>query len=207
MTKAELRKIYLARKKDLPADIRIDNSKRIAARLFERFDLTQVNYLHCFISIERFNEIDTKPIFEKLWQDFPKIQTVVPRVDAETNEITNLKFGRDTQLSRNSWGIEEPSHHEYVDADRIDIVLVPGLCFDRQGHRVGYGKGFYDRFLKRCRPDCVTIGLSYFEPIEKIDDVHEGDVAVAFVVTPEAVRTGSGRDRSPLSPQKIGTLK
>ena len=63
----------------------------------------------------------------------------------------------------------------------IDMVLVPGLCFDGDGHRVGYGKGFYDRFLKTCRPDCIKIGLSYFEPVESIDDVHEGDVRLDFV--------------------------
>ena len=75
------------------------------------------------------------------------------------------------------------------------MVLVPGVCFDRDGHRVGYGKGFYDRFLKTCRPDCVKIGLSFFEPVEKIDDVHNGDIALDFLVSaesePRAVATGS----------------
>ena len=65
------------------------------------------------------------------------------------------------------------------------LVLVPGVCFDQTGHRVGYGKGFYDRFLKTCRPGCLKVGLSYFEPVDPIDDVHDGDVRLDFIVTPE----------------------
>ena len=95
---------------------------------------------------------------------------VVPRVDHETNEMKSLKFSSDTQLVRSAWEIEEPVHDETVADAEIDMVLTPGVCFDRVGHRVGYGKGFYDRFLKRCRPDCLKIGLSYFEPVDKIDE-------------------------------------
>jgi len=68
-------------------------------------------------------------------------------------------------------------------------VLVPLLCFDRRGHRVGYGRGYYDRFLARCRHDCKKIGLSFFEPLAEIDDVHEGDVELNYCVTPDGVIT------------------
>jgi 5-formyltetrahydrofolate cyclo-ligase len=72
-----------------------------------------------------------------------------------------------------------------IDAATIDLVIVPLVCVDKSGHRVGYGKGFYDRFLKQVRTDCVKVGLSYFEPVERIDDVHEGDVRLDFVITPK----------------------
>ena len=91
----------------------------------------------------------------------------------------------DTETDRNEWLIPEPVEGEIIAPAEIDMVLLPGLCYDRQGHRVGYGKGYYDRFLKTCRPDCVKVGLSYFEPIEEITDVHDGDVMLDFVVTPE----------------------
>lgn len=187
MIKSELRKIYLTKQKALSQDESAAKSELIANSLFDSFDLGRVNYLHAFIPIEKFNEVDTMPIFRKVWREFPQIQTLVPRVDFETNEIKNLKFGPDTELTRNMWEIDEPTHDEFVETEKIDMVLVPGSCFDAHGHRVGYGKGFYDRFLKKCRGDSVKIGLSYFEPVEKIDDAHDGDVALDFVVTPERV--------------------
>ena len=67
----------------------------------------------------------------------------------------------------------------------VDVVLVPGLAFDEGGHRVGYGRGFYDRFLALCRPDCLKVGLSYFEPISQITDIHAGDIRLDLLITPE----------------------
>lgn len=140
--------------------------------------------LHCFIAIEKFNEVDTTLIFRRLWGEFPQVTTVVPRVDIQTGEMRHLKFTPDTELVKNVWDIYEPGHNEYVEINEIDIVLVPMLCFDRQLHRVGFGKGFYDRFLSSLRADSQTIGLSYFPPVEKIDDIHEDDVALDICVTP-----------------------
>ncbi|MDQ3180555.1 MAG: 5-formyltetrahydrofolate cyclo-ligase, partial [Acidobacteriota bacterium] len=79
--------------------------------------------------------------------------------------------------------------NELIETEKIDIVLVPLLCFDRKGFRVGYGKGFYDRFLKNCRTDCLKIGLSYFAPIKEISDVQDFDVRLDFSITPEEIFT------------------
>ena len=184
VTKSELRKIYLAKRQMLSPDERESASAHIARIFFRDFNLTGISVLHCFIPIERFNEVDTRPIFQRLWSDFPKIQTVVPRVNHQTEDLESLKYGPDVELIANRWQIHEPSHNEYIEPDEVDMVLVPLLCFDMQGHRVGYGKGYYDRFLSRCRPDCLKIGLSIFAPVEKIDDAHEGDVTLDFAVTP-----------------------
>lgn len=187
MTKSELRKTYLARRRELSDEERISGSDGIAKTFFSNFDLARVNYLHCFIPIAKFNEVETLRIIGRIWREFPSTTVVVPRVDFETNEMRSLTFSPDTEVVENSWGISEPAHDEFIDDELIDMVLVPGVCFDRRGHRIGYGKGFYDRFLSHCRADCVKIGLSYFEPVDKIDDVHEGDVEVDFVVTPTGV--------------------
>ena len=187
MTKSELRKIYLAKQRALSAEERSDRSRKIAALFFRTCDLSRLKVLHSFIPIEKFKEVDTRIILHRIWVDYPQIQVVVPRVDFETNEIASVKFGRDTAVAPNSWDIEEPTHDEFVMPEEVDIVLVPGLYFDRNGHRVGYGKGFYDRFLRQCRADCMKIGLSYFEASEKIDDVHDGDVRMDAVVRPDLV--------------------
>jgi len=187
MTKSELRKSYLSKRQLLtPTELELASSQ-IAARFFEKFDLSNINVLHCFISISRFNEIDTRPIFQRIWAEFPHIQTVVPRISRETDELESLKYGPDVELVHNKWQIGEPTHNERVEPGDIDIVLVPLLCVDMSGNRAGYGRGFYDRFLARCRTDCAKVGLSFFSPIEQIDDAHDGDIKLDRCITRENV--------------------
>ena len=77
-----------------------------------------------------------------------------------------------------------------VPVEKIDVVFIPLLAFDQKGHRVGYGKGFYDTFLARCRPRTLKVGLSLFEPeLGNIEDVHEKDIALDYGVTPNKVYT------------------
>lgn len=167
-----------------------DQSRAIRELLFENFDLSGVRVLHCFLSIAGFNEIDTPPIFERLWREFPDIKTVVPRISSgEDDKLESVIYAADTPLVENSWGIFEPAHDELVSPSEIDIVLVPLLCFDGRGHRVGYGKGYYDRFLADCRPDCRKVGLSLFPPVDIIDDTHDHDVTLDMCITPDRVYT------------------
>lgn len=187
MLKSELRKIYLEKQKLLSPAEREEKSEQIAVRFFQSFDLRRIKFLHGFLPIEKFNEIDTRLIFERLWREFPNVETLLPRVEFQTNEIKSLKFTRETNLARNAWQIDEPLDGEIVETTEIDLVLVPLLCFDFRGFRVGYGKGFYDRFLSRCRKDCKKIGLSYFMPVAEISDVNDFDVKLDFCVTPEKV--------------------
>jgi 5-formyltetrahydrofolate cyclo-ligase len=81
-------------------------------------------------------------------------------------------------------GITEPKEIVPIDSLDIDLVLVPMLVCDLVGYRVGYGKGYYDRFLSTCREDVVRLGLSYFEPIERIQDTHRFDVPLTHCLTP-----------------------
>ena len=194
MTKAELRKIYLAKQRSLLPEIRAENSSRISGHFFSGFDLAEISVVHCFIAIEKFNEIDTTLIFQRLWREFPHITTVVPRVDFKTGKMLSLEFTPETGLVKNIWGIHEPSHDEFVDTADIDMVLVPLVCFDEAGHRVGYGKGFYDRFLSECRDDCVKMGLSYFPPVDEISNTHQADICLDHCITPEGI-TGQYRER------------
>lgn len=192
MTKVELRKIYLEKQIALSPAERDKRSAQILKQFFANFDLSRIDFLHCFQPIQRTNEIDTKPIFEKIRREFPNIETLVPRVNFETNEIENLKFTHETELIQNQWQIHEPSHNETVKTEKIDLVLVPLLCFDKRGFRAGYGKGFYDRFLQHCRKDCLKIGLSYFEAVDEIEDAQDFDVKLDFCVTPNQLAVGSG---------------
>jgi len=187
MQKGELRKLWLARRRELSAEEIAFASARIADTFFENFSLDAVRCIHTFLPIAKFAEIDTMQIYERIWREFPEISVVVPRLNEETGEMDAYAFTPDSKLAVNRWGISEPMEGAAISPGEIDLVLVPGLCFDRRGHRVGFGKGFYDRFLMTVRGDCQTVGLSQFEPVETIDDLHAGDVPVNAIVTPRGL--------------------
>jgi len=187
MTKAELRKIYLDQRRSLSVEEAKARSRSITDLFFEKFDLSPVKNLHCFISIEKLNEVDTSAIFQKIWNEFPTIRTLAPRLDRDVVGLRHLIYRAETMLEENVWGIREPATEEPIDPGEIDLVIVPLLCFDTRGYRVGYGKGFYDRFLAMCRSDCPKVGLSFFPPVGRIDDIDEYDLALDQCVTPETV--------------------
>lgn len=184
MTKSELREIYLKKRSSLSAAQIVENSQRITERFFASIDLGQVRTIHCFISIARFNEIDTTLIFEKIWSDFPSVRTVAPRIKHETGEMESVVLNRETEYRESRWGIREPATGKVIEPTEIDVVLVPLLCVDSIGHRVGYGKGYYDRFLRGCRGDCIKAGLSYFRPVTPIADTAPHDVRLDLSVMP-----------------------
>lgn len=187
MVKSELRKTCLERQTVFSEPERAEMCNLIVKQFFLTPVLSYVHCLHCFLPIKRFNEIDTHLILEKLWKDFPQIETVVPRINLETNLIENLKYNRSTELKLNSWQIHEPAHNDVVETEKIDLFIVPLLCFDERGYRVGYGKGFYDRLLAKARPDALKVGLSYFPPVAEITDVNEFDIRLDACVTPDKI--------------------
>lgn len=187
MLKSDLRKIYLAKLNELSPSERLQESQKISESFFHNFSLESVQIIHLFLSIEKNNEIETKFFYEKIWQDFPKIKTVVPRINKKADELESLEFNSETKLASNSWQILEPIGDILIDANQIDIVLVPLLCYDQKGFRVGYGKGYYDKFFTHCRSDCLKIGLSYFPPIEEILDINRFDVTLDYCITPNKI--------------------
>src|SRR5690606_37923119 len=90
-------------------------------------------------------------------------------------------------IRKNEWNIPEPVDGIEIDPKKIDVVFVPLLAFDEQGHRIGYGKGFYDKFLSECRPETIKIGLSFFEAESRIAQVFESDIALDYCVTPNRI--------------------
>lgn len=186
-TKARLRKIYLEKQKSLSEAERNARSRKIADEFFEKINLQNIRFLHVFLPIEKNREIETAFIFKRLWENLPAITTIAPRVNFQSLTLENFGFDAKTKLVRNRWQIFEPAESERVAPEKIDIVLVPLLAFDERGFRVGYGMGFYDEFLSRCRTDCVKIGVSYFAPTAEITDAAAFDVRLDFCITPEKI--------------------
>lgn len=187
MTKAELRSIYLEKRRSLsPAEVAAA-SRSIIERFFNEIDLTNTNKLHTFIRIAKFNEIDTANIYFRLWQERRDVLMFAPRTDIKTGEIESISFDSETLFVENKWGIREPLDGEKAEPDEFDLVLVPLLCFDERGHRVGYGKGMYDKLLIRCRANCRKVGLSFFPPVEQIDDTGVHDIPLDICITPDRI--------------------
>lgn len=188
MNKKDLRKKYKELRNQLTEDTIIDKSLAIANRMLQLNvlpDGRQVwdkTYYHLFLTIEEQREIDTEFILQILAGKDKEI--VVSKSDFETFEMTHFLLTDNTKFRTNSYHIPEPINGLEVAVEKIEVVFVPLLAFDLNGHRVGYGKGFYDKFLSKCTENVIKIGLSFFEAEEVISDATENDVKLDFCVTP-----------------------
>lgn len=182
MKKQELRKIYKQKRKQLSAVEVYCFQENIYQQVFE-FDFHKINTIHIFLSIERLLEVNTNPIIDFLLQKNKAI--VVSVSNFSTNTLTHFLFDRKTKLKVSSYGIPEPINGIEINAKKIDLVFVPLLISDEKKYRVGYGKGFYDRFLAECKADVRTIGLNFFKPVNCIENVNEFDIPLNEVIYPK----------------------
>ena len=182
MYKKELRKKYKELRQGLTPEVIEDKSLAIANRLLS-LDIWDKTYYHLFLSIEEQKEIDTEFILQILAGKDKEI--VVSKCDFLTVEMTHYLLTDNTKIKKNQYGIPEPVDGIEVPVSKIDVIFVPLLAYDLDGNRVGYGKGFYDKFLSKCKPEALKIGLSFFEPEDKITS-SPNDVRLDYCVTPSA---------------------
>lgn len=184
MTKAECRKLFSEKRKQLTDFELKSKSEKVLQHLLDTIDLSNKT-VSVFLPIKAKREINTFPLLEKGIE--MNVRFALPVSDFTTNNMQHFAYENRAQISENSYGIPEPVTGAKIEANEIDIVLVPLLCFDLKGYRVGYGKGFYDHFLSSCRSDCQFAGLSIFEPVDRIIDVYENDVRLHTCITTEKV--------------------
>ena len=190
MLKRELRAEYPRLREQIPASILQEQSLKISNQLLQ-LPVWELNYFHVFLTIPEKKEVDTSFIIPVL-QGRDK-QIVVPKVKDSIN-LQHFLLTNKTQLKPNKWKIPEPVDGIPIAENKLDVVFVPLLAFDSKGYRVGYGKGYYDRFLTKCRPDVIKIGLSVFPPVPEISDRGEHDVPLDYCLTPEAIYDFSSED-------------
>lgn len=186
MLKSEARKIYKQRRSTLSsAEI-----TKFDDLLLIQFQTLQLPFIECLFSywpIEENNEPNTHLFIEFLKFRNPELKVLYPKSDFETNTMHAVAVDIDTPFQKHRFNIYEPDSDEIITPQEIDLAFVPMFICDNQGIRVGYGKGFYDRYLGNCRPECIKIGLSYFDPIDKIDDASDFDVPLSLCVTPQNI--------------------
>ncbi|WPR72069.1 5-formyltetrahydrofolate cyclo-ligase [Flavobacterium sp. NG2] len=181
-SKKELRLKYKKLRQNL-SDIEIEDKSLAIANSLLKLPIWEKTYFHVFLPIEEQREVDTELILHLL--SGKDKETIISKTDFETRKMTHFLLTDNTKIKKNEYNIPEPVDGIEVPSKKIEVVFVPLLAFDQRGHRVGYGKGFYDRFLSECLPETVKIGLSFFESEEEISDVFEGDVTLDYCVTPE----------------------
>lgn len=182
MLKAELRKKYLQKRKALSSDEAFLSSQKIFENFRTYFQPEYGQKVHVFIPILKFNEIDTQ-IFINFFLE-KNIRVYVPKV-VET--LISVEIFSDTVFEISNWGIPEPISNQDSGENYFDYIITPLLYCDKRGHRVGYGKGFYDAFFESISPQSKKVGINYFGPDEIIDDVWENDIPLDYLVTPTEV--------------------
>jgi 5-formyltetrahydrofolate cyclo-ligase len=183
MLKREARKVFREKRRQLSSSdqMKLDDLLLIQ---FQRLDLPFLSYALSFFPIEENHEVNSFIFTSYLQFRNPGLHVAYPRTNF-SNEQMQAILDHSENFVRNVYNIYEPASGEEIVPQLLDLVLVPLLVCDQSGNRVGYGKGFYDRFLKQCRPDCLKVGLSYFDPIDTITDANEFDVPLNYCITPQ----------------------
>ena len=161
----------------------VDHLSQRVCKQLDKLNIWKLKHYHIFISILKYNELDTSSIINKLKSEQKII--IVPKIS--NNELVHIAINDETEFGLNEYGIKEPNDGNHFIIENLDIIFIPLLAFDIEGHRVGYGKGYYDRFLKLTNNSTLKIGLSFFDPINKIQDIDDNDVKLDYCVTPKQV--------------------
>ena len=181
MFKADLRKVYKLKRSSLMETEVL--SLEIANKTLD-LDIWNFQNYHVFFPIEKHNEVDSKLIIQIIQGKDKNV--ILPKINLESKTIDSFLLTDSTLLKTNHLGISEPFNGIQINNDQIDLVFVPLLTFDHFGHRVGYGGGYYDKFLSEC-PNAIKVGLSYFDPINKIEDINSKDIKLNYCITPNKV--------------------
>lgn len=186
MLKIEARKIYKQKRKEISL-IQKEKWDDLLLIHFQKLNLPFITTVFSYIAIVAQKEIDCTNMIRYLQFVNPELKIAYPVCNFADDTMKAIVANDDTDFKVNSYGILEPAGDTELNPAAVDLVLLPLLCFDKYGYRVGYGKGFYDKFLAACRQDVIKIGLSYFEPIDEITDRDEFDIPLNYCVTPQVV--------------------
>lgn len=183
-TKVDYRTIYKQKRLQLN-DLQVEEKSIAIANQTLNVPIWDKTFFHLFLSIVSQKEVNTDLLLHVL-QGKDK-QVVISQSDFKSYTLKHFLLTDSTPIKTNAFGIPEPQDGLEVPVDKIDVVFIPLLAFDQNGNRIGFGKGFYDRFLSECRKDTIKIGLSFFEATPTLIITDEHDVRLDYVITPEEV--------------------
>ncbi len=186
MLKKDIRIDYLKKRMAQEEKVWVDNSARMREH-FLSLKFSLVRYILSYsplIDRKEFDVSNSIDIFKEKW---PSIKTGWPRMEPNMKSMEAYEVDHDGLYAKNKYNILEPLNGDLIPPELFDIAIIPLLAFDKNGFRVGYGKGFYDRYLAQCRPDLLKIGFSFFDDMVEIDDINEFDVSLNLCITPSRI--------------------
>lgn len=180
--KKDIRRFILEQRDKLEPDIKKELDKKIFSELIDSEAYKNASVIFVFVSFK--SEVDTHEIIKQALKDSKTI--CVPKINTKEREMEIFKINSLGELKEGYYGILEPGEDcPSVNSNDIDLVLMPGAAFDRQGGRIGYGGGFYDRFLSRMNKKVDKIALAFdFQILDRVP-MDEFDVRVDGIVTNE----------------------
>ncbi len=184
MDKKTLRIIYRNKRKELLDEQVSDYSVKMGEVLGDSELVNGLNIGHLFTPIAKNKEPDCWLIKQQLSSSINWCTGIVNGTTMKHVSLTDS-----TEFQENEWGIPEPINGEEIKPTELDFVLVPLLICDKKGNRVGYGKGFYDGFLRSCKPNCLFIGVSFFEPLDETISADAWDIPLDYCLTPQSLHT------------------
>ena len=185
MQKNELRNILKSERNNL-SKTEIENISQAVIKHLLRGFKWQGTLVNIFLPIQKNKELNLYPLIEKI--ALLKGRVTVNRANFATKEMTPIHYQSDLQIKKNEYGIPEPVNGVEIEINEIDVVIVPMLGFNANGHRLGYGGGFYDRFLSQTKAACIKIGVCHTaEPIT-IQNIENTDLSLDFLISPNGIR-------------------
>jgi 5-formyltetrahydrofolate cyclo-ligase len=180
--KATIRKDILEKRKSQDPQIRVAQSRSIMRALLRRKEFQTADKILIYLSKD--GEAGTDNLLGRAFELGKWV--CVPVVDREKDELRVSELpGPEIDFRLGPFGVREPADEDlnFVPSDQIDLVVVPGLAFDRRGGRIGYGKGYYDRLLSRLDLRVPRIALAFdFQILDAVPQ-DESDIQVDIIIT------------------------
>jgi 5-formyltetrahydrofolate cyclo-ligase len=187
--KRAIRRAVIERRDAMSSEERADRSVRIAERVLSLPEVADARTVMAFWSFG--SEVETAPLLERLHAAGKRV--VLPRVEGE--DVVAVVYETGDEVLAAAFGAMEPAGQLTVEPAEVDVVITPGVAFDRAGNRVGYGGGFYDRFLPRTRDGVAAIAIAFALQIvdEPLPTAGFDRPVDAIVTEDEVVRTAETR--------------
>lgn len=182
MNKKDIRKSILQKRDTLKT--RGEKDFLIFDRLISSNIYKKSKVLFTYVSFG--SEVDTLALIEKAISDGKTV--CIPKTNFEDKEMKAIKIESLRELIKTKQGILEPIGGEELNIDSIDFIIMPGVAFDFNGNRIGYGAGFYDRFLNKQRKKSIKVALCYETQIIEDAMAEEHDIKVDYIITENYIK-------------------
>ena len=187
MTKEAIRKEYKQKRRKLSAAEK-DKLEDLMLIQFQKLKLPSKNFIMSYLPIEAQNEYDPWLVEEYYTIMHENTELLYPIVNTVEETMRAVIVFDENEYEENIYGVLEPIGGVKVLPEDVHVMFVPLIAFDENGYRVGYGKGYYDKYIATCSPTMIKIGFSFFDPVI-IDDVNTTDKKMDYCITPNKIYT------------------